>query len=103
MSNQVVQTSFQGGMIERYKQDQFQMSGAFQSALFLNNFDPNVENGSIIKRPGNVTLFKTFPTSDKEYNGNILSQFTNTTVIHHADVLPVSNTLTNDNFVLFVK
>lgn len=64
---QTKQVSFERGIIENVKQNSFaDQQGSFASALYLENFNPNLEYKSLVKRPGYISYAPTFRKLNNE-------------------------------------
>lgn len=110
--------TFEKGMTEGIKQDMFfEGQNAYQSVLWLENYNPNLEYGSLIKRPGETSKYEDYNwgtdplnvTRQSELISCNLSNFNNRIhasnleyMIRRMMAVPVAHPRSHDNIVLFI-
>lgn len=72
MKKEIKNISFQNGIVENFKQDYFtqqeQFEYALTSALYLENYNPNIEYHSLVIRPG-LNILKSYNDDHNLFNG----------------------------------
>jgi len=116
------QVSFIQGIVENIKQDVFEQHG-LQGCLYLENYDPNLELLSVVKRAGQIPLISNEDETVEVYNEIVtkkkdiiipslqvytpdLKNFEYYNIydkIFHSTRLKVSNPDYNDNIILFFR
>jgi hypothetical protein len=102
--------SFNKGMIENWKQDQVSQNRIFESVLWLENYDPNLELHSIVKRAGEgvVTnhLDEELQVEIAKFARNILGEAghpDSNEVVLGTELLRTSNPYSNKSYILFLQ
>ena len=109
-----IQFSFQNGITENIKQDVSQdaENENINSVLYMENWNPNLEIYSLIRRPGQLPILKSdnslLTLSIRNYSiviPNYMSDYADRLdeLILHSKILKSSNPVFNDNYVLFIK
>ena len=57
-NKEIIQISFEKGMVENVKQETFSVDGILESVLLLENYDPNIEYKAVILRKGERPIYE---------------------------------------------
>lgn len=97
------QQTFEGGIVENWKQDDFRQPN---SVLYLENYNPNLEHKSLIKRMGEKVIeYLNIPIAfySSLFTTNVFDYPNNREVVLSNEIMLTSNPDYNKTFITFLK